>query len=120
MDMDRYLGGNNRAPFVVLTAVVLVIAASSTFSSAAAAAAVVAAAAPGCEASLGWDLDRSGAVSGALSSECCDVLLRVQRRRRAHLVLPGMRRHGRGPRLLHRGRRRCAPGPAAFFTEPLF
>ncbi|CAL4934747.1 unnamed protein product [Urochloa decumbens] len=75
MDMDWYLGRNNRAPFVVLTAVVLVIAASSTFSSAAAVAAT-----PGCEASLGWDLDRSCAVSGALSSECCDVVVALVER----------------------------------------
>ncbi|CAN6323294.1 unnamed protein product [Urochloa humidicola] len=138
--MDRHRGGksndNPAAPFV-LTAVVLVIAAAAAFSSAAAVA-------PGCEASLGWDLDRSCAVSGALSSECCDVVVALVERGgiaclcRVAVAYPFVYSGYSGDDVLIWYSQGCggtakvpdscieaaadssAPEPAAFSTEPLF
>ncbi|CAN6317604.1 unnamed protein product [Urochloa humidicola] len=139
--MDRYRGGGNPVPFFVLTAVVLVITTASTSSSVAAATAV---AAPGCEASLGWDLDRSCAVSGALSSECCDVVLALVERGgiaclcRVAVAYPFVYSGYSGDDVLIWYSQGCggtakvpdscteaaaddsAPEPAAFSTEPLF
>ncbi|KAF8673922.1 hypothetical protein HU200_048370 [Digitaria exilis] len=63
--------GGNLAPSIV-TSVLVVIAAAALYSATAAE--------PGCESSLGWDLDRLCAVSGGLSSQCCDVVLTLVER----------------------------------------
>ncbi|CAN6298555.1 unnamed protein product [Urochloa humidicola] len=127
--MDRYL-----ASFVLT-----VIAAASTSSSAAA----TATAAPGCDASLGWDLDRSCAVSGTLSSECCDVVVALVERGgiaclcRVAVAYPFVYSGYSGDDVLIWYSQGCggkakvpdscieaaadsAPEPAAFSTEPLF
>ncbi|RCV41861.1 hypothetical protein SETIT_9G168500v2 [Setaria italica] len=137
--MDRYRGGNLAA--FLLTVVILVAATSAFYSAAAEGAAV---AAPGCEASLGWDLDRSCAVSGALSSECCDVVLTLVERGgipclcRVTLTYPFVYSGYTGDDVLIWYSQGCggpakvpdscleaaaagsAPEPAAFSTEPLF